>query len=210
MSTLLLTSDSKVLHNSLAGAVGKPEKELKALFMITASMGIPDRAYVARHREVMQDRGIAFEEYDCEGKSLEEHRAAFEGQDVLIVIGGNPFHLLEAVRVSRFDQAVYEFIDRGGVYSGGSAGAYIACPDIGISELSHWNTPEYRGGLSDLTAMDLVPFYIKAHYLPEQEEEMRAFAEKAAYPLRVLKDGQGLLVRDGNVEFIGEGEEVIL
>jgi hypothetical protein len=65
-------------------------------------------------------------------------------------------------------------------------------------------------GLTDFTALNLVPFFLIVHFKEEKRPMLEEFASKAKYPLRVLKDKQGFLVIDDKVTFIGEGTEIRL
>jgi hypothetical protein len=42
------------------------------------------------------------------------------------------------------------------------------------------------------------------------EASVREVIKTLKYPLRILRDGQGILVEDNKYTFVGDGEEVIL
>ena len=125
-----------------------------------------------------------------------------EDKDAVYVEGGNTFYLLKAVRESGFDQVIKKLIERGVAYVGSSAGSYIACPTI---EMSTWKKPgeeKNNFGVTDLTAMNLVPFLLKAHCTPEKMEFLKEKIAKAQYPVKILSDGQAILVKDDKVELV--------
>jgi len=144
--------------------------------------------------------------------SLEkELRDILKDKDAVYVEGGNTFYLLKAVRESSFDKVIKDLIEEGLIYLGASAGAYMACPTI---ETSLWKVSEKdikdNYGVTDLTALNLVPFLLKVHYKPEQKEFLQEKIKQTKYPVRILKDGQALLVKNSEVKLIGEGNEIII
>ena len=82
------------------------------------------------------------------------------------------------------------------------------CPTI---EVSDWNPDgKDRFGVTDFTALNYAPFFLKVHYKDEQEEIVRKGIKTLKYPLHILRDGQGMFCEDGVCRFIGDEEEVIL
>jgi hypothetical protein len=82
------------------------------------------------------------------------------------------------------------------------------CPTI---EVADWNkTGRDRFGLTDFSALGYVPFVLKVHYKDEAEEEVRENMKTLKYPLRILRDGQGILAEDEKYSFVGNGDEVKL
>ena len=130
-----------------------------------------------------------------------------DGKDVIYVQGGNTFYLLKHVRESGFDVVVKDLIEKGVIYIGVSAGSYIACPTI---EMTAWkSSDDDYYGVTDLTAMNLVPFLVCVHYNREKYREGLIEGIKTSkYPVKILTDEQALLIRNGEVKLIGSGEEV--
>jgi dipeptidase E len=159
---------------------------------------------------MMRKEGYDFEELDIEGKNENELRESFKDKNAIYVEGGNTFYLLKAVRESGFDKVIKDLIKKGVVYIGSSAGSYIMCPTI---EMSTWKKPgeeKDRFGIIDLTALNQVPFLVKAHYNSEQKEFFKEKIASAKYPTRILKDGQAILVEGENYKLVGDGEEIKL
>ncbi len=67
-----------------------------------------------------------------------------------------------------------------------------------------------RYGVSDYSAMNLVPFLVKAHYTPDMLGTLTNKAKETSEHWRVLNDNQAVLVADGEVQLVGEGDELIL
>jgi len=112
------------------------------------------------------------------------------------------------VRESGFDKVAKDLISKGMIYIGVSAGSYIACPTIEVAGWSHEN--DNIVGLTNLKAMNLVPFLIKAHYSPEYKEVVIEGIKNSKYPVRILTDDQAILVKNGKAKLVGKGKEIRL
>lgn len=208
MNTLILASSGNfIAANNIDHFLPKPLSEAKILYVITASKKVNDTSYVERTRQKMDELNFSFTEYDIVGKSEEQLKKALSSHDIVYVEGGNTFYLLKAVRDTGFEKVVKVAIENGLVYWGVSAGAYIACPSI---IMATWSDRFDRCGVTDWSAMNLVPFLIKAHYTPDNLEFLKEKSKDLQLPLRVLNDEQAVLVKDGEVQLIGGGDEITL
>ncbi|MCX6712662.1 MAG: Type 1 glutamine amidotransferase-like domain-containing protein [Candidatus Vogelbacteria bacterium] len=204
---ILLASDLSFLLSVGYNLVGIPKSQMRIGYVTTASKASRDQSFFEEVKERIRVSGYSIDEIDIEGKSKNELRAFFKDKNVIEVEGGNTFYLLKAVRESGFADVLREMLDDGKIYIGTSAGSYIMCPTI---EVSTWNKDgKDRFGVTDFTALAYVPFVLKVHYKDEAESLIREKKQKLKYPLRILRDGQGILVEDGEFAFVGEGEEVI-
>lgn len=121
--------------------------------------------------------------------------------DLLFVGGGNTFNLLQCVRDNNFIEPVHRFVAQGGAYYGGSAGAVLACDDIGIADGHDPNEP----GLTDLRALGLVSgIAILPHYTPDQETAAQKWATDNRTRLIGLPETSGLIVTDGSLQPVGD------
>jgi len=208
MKTLILASSGNLIAaNNLNHFLPKPLSEAKILYVTTASKKVNDSSYVERTRQKMDELNFSYTEFDIVGKSEEELKKALSDSDILYVEGGNTFYLLQAVRDTGFEKIVKEAIENGLVYWGVSAAAYIACPSI---IMATWSDRFDRCGVTDWTAMNLVPFLIKAHYAPDMLATLKEKSKNLELPLRVLNDEQAVLVKDGEIQLIGGGDEIVL
>ncbi|MFH1187766.1 MAG: Type 1 glutamine amidotransferase-like domain-containing protein [bacterium] len=209
MKTLILTSSgSFITANNVDDFLPKKITDCKIAYIITASKKVNDTSYIERHRQKMDELNFSYTEIDIAGKSEDELKKALDGHDIVMVEGGNTFYLLKAVRESGFTNVIEELIEKGVVYVGSSAGSYITCPSI---VMATWSNRGFdRCGITDYSAMNLVPFLIKAHYTPDMLEMLKDKAGSLQYPMRVLNDDQAILVRDGEVQLLGGGDEIIL
>lgn len=205
---LLLASNGRFLIEEGYKLLGLPRKEIRIGYITTASKGVNDLSYLDRHRSELNENGYKFEEIDIENKSLGELKNFFAGKNVIHIEGGNTFYLLKAFKETGFDKVVIDLVKSGMVYVGSSAGAYITCP---TTETSTWKTDiKDNYGLTDLTALNLVPFLLKVHYTEDKKEIVMDGIKKSNYPVRILRDGQGILVEEEDYFFAGEGRETIL
>ena len=208
MKTLILASSGNLIAaNNLNHFLPKPLSEAKILYVTTASKKVNDSSYVERTRQKMDELNFSYTEFDIVGKSEEELKKALSDSDILYVEGGNTFYLLKAVRDTGFEKIVKEAIENGLVYWGVSAGAYIACQSI---IMATWSDRFDRCGVTDWTAMNLVPFFIKAHYTPDMLGTLKEKSNDLQLPLRVLNDDQVVMMKDGEVQLTGGGDELIL
>ncbi|PIR87477.1 MAG: hypothetical protein COU11_00465 [Candidatus Harrisonbacteria bacterium CG10_big_fil_rev_8_21_14_0_10_49_15] len=206
---LLLGSNGAFLTDTGFPLLDMEPADFRIGYVLTASKSVDDLSYLERHKEAMAAAGYTnVEPIDIEGKTADELREIFADKNVIHVEGGNTFYLLKAIRESGFEEVVREALDRGVVYAGTSAGAYVACPTIEMARFGLHKHDEH--GVTDLTGMGLVPFLVKAHYKDEQAEMMREMIKNSSYPVRLLRDGQGIFVNGDEVQFVGVGDEPIL
>jgi len=204
---LILSSDLSFLLKYGYDLTGIPRDMMKIGYVTTASNGARTTFNQELKRKI-RDNGYPLEEIDIENKSKEQLRDFFKDKNIIHIEGGNTFYLLRAIRETGFGEVLKELLDEGRVYIGTSAGAYIMCPSI---EVSNWSDDTVdRFGVTDFTALNYVPFVLKVHYKDEAEELVNEKMKTLKYPLRILRDGQGILAEDGKYTFMGEGEEVKL
>jgi dipeptidase E len=76
--------------------------------------------------------------------------------DILVIPGGNTFHLLAFMRENNVFDEIDTFLKRGGKIYGGSAGALIMGRDIGICDLATGGLDPNDIGMVDTKALDLI------------------------------------------------------
>lgn len=207
---LILGSDLTFLLKYGYGLTGIPKDQMKIGYVATASKGA--RNFSQRVKNIIiptiKDAGYYLEDIDIVGKSKDELRNFFKDKNVVHVEGGNTFYLLKAIRETSFDEILKELLNEGKIYIGTSAGSYVMCPTIDVSDWSDETVDRF--GVSDFTALNYVPFVLRVHYKDEAEELVKEKMKALKYPLRILRDGQGILVEDGKYTFVGDGEEIKL
>jgi dipeptidase E len=209
MKTLILTSSGKLIAaNELDEFLPKPLSTSKILYVTTASKKVTSTDYIERQKQSMDKLNFSYTEYDITGKSKQELKKVLSGYDVVYVEGGNTFYLLKSVRESGFEEVIKELLPNGLVYIGTSAGSYIACPSI---IMATWSKKGFdRCGITDFKGMELAPFLMKAHYVPEMKELLEEKSKDLDLPMRVLNDDQAMVIRDEKIQLIGGGDEIIM
>ena len=93
--------------------------------------------------------------------------------DVLFIPGGNTFHLLHFLQTHPLlPQALRDFLEKGGVIFGGSAGALILGKDIAICDVQNGGLDENDIGLKDTAGLDLLGgAVVFPHFKTEEEEQ---------------------------------------
>lgn len=204
---LILASDYKFLLKYGYNLTGIPKDKMKIGHIITATKGT-GKPFNPKYKMIIEENGYQLDSFDIENKSEEEIRNFLKDKNIIQMEGGNTFYLLKVIRETGFDKILKELLEEGKVYIGTSAGAYIMCPTI---EVSKWGRNADKDfGLKDLTALSYIPFVLKVHYKDEFKEQLKENIKTLKYPLRILRDGQGIFCEDGNCKFVGDGEEVKL
>lgn len=205
--TLLLASNGTFVIERGLKLIFSDISRIKLAYITTAIKGSRDPDYFKQFTELLIKNNYAFDEIDIEGKNADELEKLLRGKNAIFVEGGNTFYLLRAVRASGFEKIVKKLIERGVAYVGVSAGSYIACPTIEMSTWKKTGEEKNNFGVTDLSAMNLVPFLLKAHYTPEKKEFLQAKIAESQYPVKVIADNQAIIIRDDKIELVGEGEK---
>lgn len=207
---LLLLSSSKFLKNDLKPYLGKSLGELRIAHIISASkgQGVNDLSYIEITKEIFNNSGCYFEDLDLDGKDEKYLREYLKNFDAVFVNGGSTFYLLKSIRESGFDRVIKELLPQGFIYMGASAGSYVCCPTIEMSLWKHQDKYNHYG-LTDLRALDLIPFLMTVHYSEEYKELLKEKIAMTNYQVKILNDEQAILVDEDKTVLLG-GEEIIL
>lgn len=207
---LLLASNSTYALQVIPDILGRPARELNFITVDTAATGERYPEYQAKNRSRLTRLSYHFEEYDIAGRNHRDLRMHLLGRDIIHLSGGNTFYLMKCIREGGFADVIREAIAEGALVAGASAGAYVMCPSIEMAAWKPDSSDRDRFGVTDFTGLGLVPFLVTAHYTPDLTPVLTSAIAVSKYPVRVLADGQALLVRDGDVTFMGLTPEVHL
>lgn len=208
MKTILLTSAGTKVIDEILKIIPRPPKNIKIAYIFTAANWRGYKNKKGRDIPALEKFGFKIFYYDIEGKNPQQIKNFLKSKDIIWVRGGNSFYLLKYIRQSGFDEVVKDLIEKGKIYIGVSAGAYIVCPTI---EMANWKHQDRNVvGLKDLSAMNLVPFLVSVHYKPEFKEAIKEGAKKSKYPVKVLTDDQAILVQNDKIKLVGKGKEIII
>lgn len=177
----------------------EPELAGKTVTYIpTAGIAEEIEGMIESETATLESLGLTVDVLDVSAASYESIVSILTKNDIIFVGGGNTFYLLQELRRSGADKILVQEVDKGKLYIGESAGAVIACPDIGYC--SGMDSPEKAPELTDYTGLGLVDFYIVPHI---DNEEMGEAAKKAVeeyhsrLDLEVITDKQVIQVEDG-------------
>lgn len=198
---LLLTSAGTNVKEEINKILPKPANQLRLAHVITASKPDLNKDYVRKDKQRLVDMGFQVEDIDIEGKTPQELRKTFKNKDIVCVQGGNTFYLLRAVKESGFDIVIKELMSKGAIYIGISAGSYIACPTIKQATWRHQDRNHF--GLTDFSALKLVPFIIIAHFEEKYRKIIEDGAKTTKCPIVALYDTQAVLVENNKYKIVG-------
>lgn len=195
---LLLTSAGFRMEKEIADFLPK-KSGLKVLHVMTAAKREKLQDYMHKDVAKMKELGWQVTDIDLDGKTTDELRDLLKNADAVYVQGGNTFYLMYHAQKSGFEQAIREFLDRGGYYIGVSAGSIIAGTNVGIAAPEDPNDI----GLTDMTGMGLVDLIISPHYEERLEEkDVAEFEERTGKSVLRLQDDQAVLVDGKKIKII--------
>jgi len=122
--------------------------------------------------------------------------------DILFLIGGNPFYLLNQIRETHTDRILYELISKGKIISGSSAGCVVLGETIAlINEFD----PQMNNGIGltnfkgvSLTSINLCPHYTKyINRYDNFEERIRHVEKTLNIEVTRINDGEALIIDNG-------------
>ena len=182
----------------------KPELAGKTVTYIpTAGIVEETEGMVEEETTILESLGLAVDVLDVSAASYESIVNSLTKNDIIFIGGGNTFFLLQELRRSGADKILVQEVNKGKLYIGESAGAVIACPDIGYC--SGMDSPEKAPELTDYTGLGLVDFYIVPHI---GNKEMGEAAEKAVeeynsrLDLKIITDRQIIQVDGENLKIL--------
>ena len=211
--TMLLTSDGMQMKDEIVKLLQKPTYDVTVAFINTAYKYEMEENpnYKNPDLGIMRDVGFNVEEVDIEGKKEAEVMKLLEMKDIIFVAGGNTYYLLKVMRECNFEKVIRKLLKWGKVYIGSSAGSIVAGRTI---RTAAWKESDKNYvGLKDLRGLNLVPFDIFVHYEPEWAEKIKQEIKnpkKREKQLKIITDGQAILVQGKEVDLIGRGEAIIV
>jgi dipeptidase E len=126
--------------------------------------------------------------------------ADLNGFDLLFVGGGNTFRLLKQLQAHGFVAPVRQWVEAGGDYYGGSAGAVLATDSIAIAAYADSNDL----GLLDLDGLGLLPgIGLLPHYTVDQQDLAHSISRGLGRPVIAVPEAAGLVVEQGRVRTVG-------
>jgi dipeptidase E len=126
--------------------------------------------------------------------------------DVVFVLGGNTFDLLDHLQSRDALDLAPEHVRRGGVFYGGSAGAVLAGADIAVAGFADPND----AGVTDTRGLGMLgDAIVRPHYSPEDRDESWRWTEQG-FTVLGIPEAAGLAVVDGVARNAGPAEVEVL
>jgi dipeptidase E len=126
--------------------------------------------------------------------------------DAIHMGGGNTFYFLNSLRKAKLLFCLRQFVDRGGVLTGLSAGAIIMTENIEMAGYPEFDRDENGVGLKNLSSLGLVDFAFFPHFKNSSRYDA-AFKRYSKLKKKVIyacPDGAGIVVNDGELRFVGK------
>ena len=161
MKNIFLTSCGIIndeIKNEFYNIITKDIKDIKVLYITTASDGDPDddKSWMYEEFQTILDLGVLSEnimEYKIGNKiNINEF-------DVMYMMGGNTFYLLDIIRKTKFDIDIKKFINSGKIYVGSSAGSEILGNSIDVA----LGYDDNNVNMTDFTGLKIVDGLIIPH-----------------------------------------------
>ena len=187
MNNIVLTScgiRNEDFKNRFYEIVSKDElKNKKVLYITTAIDGekVNDKSWVCEEYKTILDLGISEEnitEYKI-GNNINT-----DDFDIMYMMGGNTIYLLDMVRRNNFGEVIKDFINKGKIYIGSSAGSQILGSTIELNKIYEDNFVN----MTDFTALGIIDGEVVPHANKKKE------LTKNSNNLILLYDGDGIII----------------
>ena len=198
---IVLTSNG-LSSDKLLNALREHIKTGKAAIVVTADNVYKEKNYhVERLTKELEALGLSVECFDYDSQSPSE----LISYDVVEMIGGNPYYLLNSIRKNKFTDTLDHFAKTKCII-GCSAGAIVLTPTLNLIDIY---SPEMNiVNLEDLSACNLTGIQILPHYSKFTKRydnfEKRCLEYERANNCKVvrLNDGEGIIIENERVNII--------
>lgn len=174
----------------------------KVALVVTADNVYKEKNYhVERLTKELEALGLQVNCFDFDTQSSAE----LAQYDVVEIIGGNPYYLLNSIRENGFAEILADFAERKTII-GCSAGALVLTPSLDLIDLY---SPEMNiVDLKDLTACHLTDVRLLPHYskflnrYDNFEEKCSQYEQKNGCGVIRLNDGEGIFINETDVTVV--------
>lgn len=154
----------------------------RAVFIPTAGDPYENKDFVVADKIALQKYGIEVTDLDLKNKTEKDINESLAMADILLVAGGNTFYLMEKLKENGADKAIKNFISRGGIYIGSSAGSIVCCPTIEGAE--KFDNPNLAPNLKNFNGMGIfneviIPHTQKEKYIERIKEATEKLTSKS-------------------------------
>ena len=163
-------------------------KSKKVLYITTASDGEEDddKTWMDEEYKTILDLGI-------NESNITEYKIGndinIDDFDIIYMMGGNTFYLLDVIRKTGFDKIIVDFINKGKIYIGSSAGSEILGNSIDVA----LGYDENNVNMIDFTGLKIVDALIVPHS-NRKEKFISELKNKTKENVITLYDGDGIII----------------
>lgn len=169
-----------------------------ALMQIDDNPNRPD--WVKGEISAVEDSSKEFFEYDLRGKNIDDLKHDLSDCDLIYLIGGNTFCLLDVINKSSFRDFLPEFLGTGKSIWGGSAGACVCCPDIDY--IRAMDEPE-KSDLKSTVGLGLTDLYIIPHFHTKHHAAaLECLKNNPDKKIICLRDEQAIYIDRNSIEIL--------
>jgi dipeptidase E len=206
---LFLASSINFVAIDIAEKINKITNNKRLVFIPTASeVEDGNLSWLDDDRQALKTAGFFVKDYSITGKNSVQISKELEGVGNICVGGGNTYYLLSQARKSGFDKIAKNYIDKGLIYIGSSAGSLLAGPNIETSLDDPKTVPE----LTDYTGLNLIDVAVRPHWGSERFLERYHLEMDRLYSLKqnmiLLRDNQYLHVKEDWYQVITVSEKI--
>lgn len=193
MNNIILTSCGIVkeeFKNRFYGVIDKDKIKYKRVLYITTAVDGEDdgdKSWMTKEYKTILDLGI--DESNITEYKIGSNNIDINKFDITYMMGGNTFYLLYMIRKYNFDNSIREFIDKGKIYIGSSAGSEI----LGSSIEPALPYDENKVKISDFSGLKIINGLIIPHS-NKKEEFITNLKNNSNKELYLLYDGDGIII----------------
>ena len=211
---LFLTSSgitNKTLENTLLRMLNKPFNEASVVFVPTASnIEKGDKGWLIDN--LVQLKTLNFKQIDIVDISAVSEsiwKPKLQEADVMFFGGGDPNYLMEWFNKTNMTNILSELL-KSKIYVGISAGSMVTNPDLSLKASQELYGDDLTR-TENMKGLGLVDFYFFPHLNSEyfinlRKEKIESLSKKIKGKIYVADDESAVMVVDGKVEIVGEGE----
>jgi dipeptidase E len=207
MKKLVMYSDQ------IPSIADKIDKELKTLLVKSnpivgyiPSNADPQRRYYRERQAYYSRMGVELQVYfELDTEFRPNLLDSLLSCDAIHLSGGNTYYFLHWLRKRAMLEPLRQYVKRGGVLVGVSAGSILMSPDISICPL-YIDRPVLVE--TDFSSLNLVDFAFAPHYgssrCPANIQALQKYSREHRTVVYACKDSGGIVVVDDKVKCIGD------
>lgn len=125
--------------------------------------------------------------------------------DAIHLAGGNTFYFLNSLRKAKLFPQLRNFVEKGGVLTGLSAGAILMTGNIDMAAYPDFDRDENTVNISNLSALGLVDFNFFPHFKNSARYDavFKKYSRSKKKVIYACPDGSGIVINGDEVRFLG-------